>query len=160
MEFSIKSKGKQVDMAEIEAGEPHPLVKKVLDSKPPIAKLIGFEVEQIYREHAVVVLEAGPQHANPMGSLHGGVLCDIADAAMGMAFASTLEHDESFTTVNLAIQFLRPVWKERLRAEARVINRGKNVGYIECEITRRDGKPIAKASSSCIVLRGEQAKQR
>jgi uncharacterized protein (TIGR00369 family) len=142
------------------AEDPHPLVKKVLESKPPIAKLIGFDVEEISRGHAVAVLDAAPQHANPMGTLHGGVLCDIADAAMGMAFASTLEHDESFTTINLTINFLRPVWKERLRAEARVISRGKNVGYMECEIVSNAGKHIAKASSTCIVLRGEQSKQR
>jgi uncharacterized protein (TIGR00369 family) len=142
------------------AEDPHPLVKKVLNSRSPIAQLIGFEVEKINRGHAIAVLEAGPQHANPMGTLHGGVLCDVADAAMGMAFASTLEHDESFTTVNLTINFLRPVWKERLRAEARVINRGKNVGYVECEIAGDSGKQIAKASSTCFVLRGEQSKQR
>lgn len=147
-------------MAEIESRETHPLVRKVLGAKPPIAELIGFEVEQIDCAHAVITLEAGSQHANPMGTLHGGVLCDIADAAMGIAFASTLEQDESFTTVNLAIQFLRPVWNERLRAEACVINRGKTVGYIECEITRGDGKSIAKASSTCFVLRGEQARRR
>lgn len=138
----------------------HPLVKRVLDSRPPIAQLIGFEVEQIGQGQAVAVLEAGPQHANPMGTLHGGVLCDVADAAMGMAFASTLEHDESFTTVNLTINFFRPVWKERLRAEARVVNRGKNVGYVECDIVNDSGKQIAKASSTCFVLRGEQSKQR
>lgn len=135
---------------------PHPLVTKVLESKPPIAKLIGFEVEQIGRGYAVGVLDAGPQHANPMGTLHGGVLCDVTDAAMGMAFASTLEHDESFTTINLAINFFRPVWTERLRAEARVINRGKNSGYIECEVTGDAGRQIAKASSRCSVLRGEK----
>jgi uncharacterized protein (TIGR00369 family) len=147
-------------MTETTTGEPHPLVKKVLDSKPPIAKLIGFEVEQIGRGQAVISLESGPQHANPMGTLHGGVLCDVADAAMGMAFASTLQNDESFTTVNLTINFFRPVWKERLQVEAHVTNRGKNVGYVECEIVSDIGKHIAKASSTCIVLRGEQANQR
>jgi len=65
----------------------HPLVKRVIDDKPPIAKLIGFEVVEISHGRAVAVFEAGPQHANPMGTLHGGVLCDVADAAMGMAFA-------------------------------------------------------------------------
>ena len=68
----------------------HPLVKRVADRKPPIAKLIGFDVEEMSEGHAIAALEAGPQHANPMGTLHGGVLCDVADAAMGMAFASTL----------------------------------------------------------------------
>jgi acyl-coenzyme A thioesterase PaaI-like protein len=47
-----------------------------------------------------------------------------------------------------------------LRAEARVVNRGKNVGFIECDLTDQDGKPIARADSTCVVLRGEQAKLR
>ena len=147
-------------MPDKSAEDHHPLVKRVFASKPPIAQLIGFEAEQIGDGHAVLTMEAGPQHANPMGTLHGGVLCDIADATMGMAFASTLAPDESFTTINLTINFFRPVWKERLRSEARVTNRGKNVGYVECEIVSDAGKQIAKASSTCSVLRGEEAKQR
>jgi len=147
-------------MADSANESPHPVVKKVLDSKPPIAKLIDFEVERVAPGHAIAVLEAGPQHANPMGTLHGGVLCDVADAAMGIAFASTLKHDESFTTMNLAINFFRPVWNDRLRAEAQVINRGKNVGCVECEITSSDGKQVAKATSTCCVLREERSKQR
>ena len=138
----------------------HPLIKKVLGSKPPIAELIGFNVEGISDGRAVVSLQSGPQHANPMGTLHGGVLCDVADAAMGMAFASTLAPGESFTTIALGINFFRPVWQARLRAEAHVVNRGKNVGYVECEVTDQDGKRIAKANSTCFVLRGEHAKER
>lgn len=138
----------------------HPLVRKVLVSKPPIAELIGFTVEAIGDGQAVGSLEAGPQHANPMGTLHGGVLCDVADAAMGMAFASTLAPDESFTTMSLSINFFRPVWKARLRADARVINRGKRVGYLECEVTDQDGKRVAKANSTCFVLRGEHERKK
>src|SRR5207245_3628922 len=118
----------------------HPLVKKVLASKPPIAELIGFEVEEIGDGRAVGSLQSGPQHANPMGTLHGGVLCDLADAAMGMAFASTLAPNESFTTMELSINFFRPVWQAMLRAEAHVVNRSKNVGYVECDVTDQDGK--------------------
>jgi uncharacterized protein (TIGR00369 family) len=138
----------------------HPLIRKVLTAKPPIAELIGFEVVEIGDGHAVGSLQAGPQHANPMGTLHGGVLCDVADAAMGMAFASTLAPEESFTTIALSINFFRPVWQSRLRAEARVINRGRKVGYLECEVTDQDGKRVAKANSTCFVLREEQAKER
>jgi len=73
----------------------------------PVARLIGFEAPQIGEGRATVTLAAGPQHANPMGALHGGILCDIADAAMGMAFASTLAPDESFTTIELKMNFFR-----------------------------------------------------
>ena len=69
----------------------------------PIARLIGFEAKDIADGRATVLLTAGPHHANPMGTLHGGILCDIADAAMGIAFASTLAPEESFTTVELKI---------------------------------------------------------
>src|SRR3984893_8958959 len=101
----------------------------------PIARLIGFEAKDIADGRATVVLVAGPQHANPMGTLHGGILCDIADAAMGIAFASTLGPEESFTTVELKINFFRPVWEARLRAEGKVLRRGSMMGYMECEIT-------------------------
>jgi uncharacterized protein (TIGR00369 family) len=138
----------------------HPLIEKARTSRVPIADLIGFSVEDVRDGRAVSLLQTGPQHTNPMGTLHGGVLCDIADAAMGMAFASTLAPDESFTTMGLSIQFFRPVWQTRLRADARVINRGKNFGYIECDVTDDDGRSIAKASSTCVVLRGDQAKAR
>jgi uncharacterized protein (TIGR00369 family) len=126
----------------------------------PIADLIGFRVDSARAGEAVGILDAGPQHANPMGTLHGGALCDVADAAMGMAFASTLEPGESFTTMSLTINFFRPVWQATVRAEARVINRSTNVGYVECDITDQNGKRIAKAASTCTVLRGDTAKAR
>src|SRR6266446_3287497 len=142
------------------SGPVHPLIERVLTSKIPIAELIGFGVEEIGGGRAVASLRSGPQHANPMGTLHGGVLCDLADAAMGMAFVTTLAADESFTTMALSINFFRPIWRTRVRAEAHVINRGKNVGYVECEVTDQEVKQVAKASSTCFVLRGEHAKAR
>ena len=98
-----------------------------------------------------------PRHANPMGTLHGGILCDIADAAMGMAFASTLEPEESFTTVELKINFLRPIWQARLTAKGRLVQRGRTMGYVECEITDEENRLVAKAASTCTVLRGQKA---
>ena len=123
-----------------------------------VARLIGFEVSDIAAGHATATLSAGPQHANPMGTLHGGILCDIADAAMGMAFASTLAPGESLTTVELKINFFRPVWQGQLRAEGRVVQRGRTTGYVECTITDEQNRLVAKAASTCMVLRGEKAK--
>ena len=137
----------------------HPLIRKALASSP-IADLIGFTIDQVGNGRAVGSLRPGPQHANPMGTLHGGVLCDLADAAMGLAFASTLEEEETFTTLDLQIHFFRPVWEAKLRAEGRVIHRGKNAGYMECEIQDDSGKLIAKVNSRCIILRGDAAKGR
>jgi uncharacterized protein (TIGR00369 family) len=126
----------------------------------PVAHLIGFEAKEIGDGRATVTLTAGPQHANPMGTLHGGILCDIADAAMGMAFASTITPEESFTTVELKINFLRPVWEACLKAQGKVVRRGRSLGYVECEITDERGQLVAKAASTCLALRGEHAKGR
>jgi uncharacterized protein (TIGR00369 family) len=124
---------------------------------PPIAQLIGFRLVAVKRGEAVFDFESSEKHANPMGTLHGGVLCDVADAAMGVAFASTLEDGESFTTLELKINFLRPVWSEKLRAVGKVVKRGNTVGLVECDVTNAAGVLVARASSTCMALRGAQA---
>jgi uncharacterized protein (TIGR00369 family) len=123
----------------------------------PVARLIGFETKEIADGRATVILAAGPQHANPMGTLHGGILCDIADAAMGIAFGSTLAPEESFTTVELKINFFRPIWQAQLRAEGTVVQRGRTIGYVECDVTDEENRLVAKAASTCMVLRGEKS---
>jgi uncharacterized protein (TIGR00369 family) len=135
----------------------HRPVESVQTYGAPCAKLVGFEIVEITGGRAVGHLQTGPQHANPMGTVHGGILCDLADACMGMAFASTLKHDETFTTPELKINFLRPVWVSQLRAEAHVTNRGKTVGLVECAIRDEHHRLVAKAVSTCLILRGEQA---
>jgi uncharacterized protein (TIGR00369 family) len=124
---------------------------------PPIAQLIGFRLVAAKHGEAVVEFDASTKHANPMGTLHGGVLCDVADAAMGIAFASTLADDESFTALELKINFLRPVWNEKLRAVGKVVSRGKTVGLTECDITNSAGALVARSTSTCMVLKGEKA---
>jgi uncharacterized protein (TIGR00369 family) len=133
------------------------LLQYMKEHKAPIGELIGFSVAEAGGGRAVVTLKSGPQHFNPMGTLHGGVLCDIADTAMGFAFASTLEPGESFTTVELKINYLRPVRQAQLRAEGHVVQRGRTVGYVESDVFDQTGKLVAKSSSTCLVLRGEKA---
>ncbi len=125
-----------------------------------IAKLIGFRLIAFEGGEAIVELNSGPQHYNPMGTVHGGVLCDIADAAMGMAFASTLDADQSFTTLELKINFLRPVWESNSLAKARVASRGETVGLVECDVIDANGRLIARASSTCLVLSEKMAEGR
>ena len=120
---------------------------------PPVAKLIGFELRSVEPGKARVEFEAGPQHWNPMGGLHGGILCDIADAAMGIAYASTLAEGESFTTVELKMNFLRPFKEGHLVAEGWVVNGGRTLGMTEAEVRDDAGRLIAKASSTCMTLR-------
>ena len=120
---------------------------------PPVAKLIGFELRSVEPGKSRVEFEAGPQHWNPMGGLHGGILCDIADAAMGIAYASTLAEGESFTTVELKMNFLRPFKEGHLVAEGWVVNGGRTLGMTEAEVRDDAGRLIAKASSTCMTLR-------
>jgi uncharacterized protein (TIGR00369 family) len=98
-------------------------------------------------------MEADERHHNPLGTLHGGVYCDLADAAMGYAYAATLGEGETFTTVELKINFFRPVRKGRLIAEARVIKAGGTLGYVECDVKDQDGKLLARAGSTCMKLK-------
>ena len=127
---------------------------------PPIAKLVGFTIVQIEIGCSVFEMQAGPQHANPMGTLHGGVLCDLADLAVGAAMATSLEDDESFTSLDLSIKFLKPVWKGRLRATAQIVKRTRTLGLLECDVTDDGGSLVARAYSTCLVLRGDDARGR
>ena len=127
---------------------------------PPVARLIGFRLTSIRAGEAVIELVTQEAHANPMGTLHGGILCDIADAAMGLAYAATLEEGETFTTLELKINFLKPIWKANLRAVGHVVKQGRTVGMVECDVTDDKGSLVARATSTCMTLRGEQAKGR
>jgi uncharacterized protein (TIGR00369 family) len=145
-------------------------MKKMLDNSeaivrgeapsPPIARLIGFDLVSVKPGEAVVEFQATDAHANPMGTLHGGVLCDIADLAMGVAYSANLDEGESFTTLELKINFLKPVWKARLTAVGRVVKQGRSVGLVECDITDEKESLVAHATSTCMTLRREQAQGR
>jgi uncharacterized protein (TIGR00369 family) len=124
----------------------------------PIGQTLGFNIVEIGPDKAAFEMEAiADLHANPMGTLHGGVLCDLSDGAMGMAWASELDEGETFTTLELKINFLKPVWNGRLRAEARVVKRGKTVGLVECDVRDAKGDLVAHATSTLMTLRGEKA---
>ena len=126
----------------------------------PFASLIGFRLTAIEQGRARLEMATDARHSNPMGTLHGGVPCALADSAMGLAYASTLAEGESFTTLELKINFLRPVWSATLVAEGIVVQRGRTIGLTECTVTDEQGRLIARASSTCMTLRDDQAKGR
>jgi uncharacterized protein (TIGR00369 family) len=126
----------------------------------PIGKLLGLTIISSGAGRATIGFQASARYANPMGTLHGGVLCDLADAAMGIAYRSMLAEDETFTTIELKINFLRPVWNAKLRAQAKVIHAGKSVALIECDIFDERDRLVARASSTCMKLRGRLAEGR
>lgn len=91
-----------------------------------------------------------------MGTLHGGVICDIADAAMGMSYASLLKAEESFTTIEIKVNFLRPVWTGRLVAEAKILKKGRMVGLAECRVIDGEMRLVAYATCTCMTLAADQ----
>jgi uncharacterized protein (TIGR00369 family) len=123
-----------------------------LAAPPPIARLLGLVLKAIEPGRAVFQMEVDERFHNPMGTLHGGIYCDLADAAMGYAYASTLGETETFTTVELKINFFRPVRQGKLSAEARVIKAGSTLGYVECDLKDAKDKLVARAASTCMKL--------
>src|SRR5262249_3118740 len=121
----------------------------------PLARLVGLVIREIEPGRAVTEMRAEERHHNPMGTVHGGVYSDLADAAMGWAFAATLAEGEDFTTIELKINFLRAVRQATLTAEAKVIKNGSTLGYVECEVKDEQGRLVAKASSTCLKLKQE-----
>ena len=128
---------------------------------PAIAKTLGFRLIEVGPGTATLELMANTEvHANPMGTIHGGVLCDIADAAIGTAHATSLQEDESFTSIDLQINFFRPVWNDRIRAVAKPVNVGRQISRYVCDILSDDDKLVAQVSSTVMTLRGGQASGR
>ncbi len=120
---------------------------------PPVASLVGIRIASFEDGVIRLELDVEARHHNPMGGLHGGILCDLGDLAMGTAFAATLEEGEGFTTVQLAANYLRAVREGLLVATGKVVHRGRSTGYTECEIVDAKGRTVAKLTSTCMVTR-------
>jgi uncharacterized protein (TIGR00369 family) len=118
----------------------------------PVARLVGMVMTDIGPGRAVFEMRAEERHHNPLGTLHGGIYCDLADAAMGWAYAATLAEGETFTTIELKINFLRAVRNATVTAEATVVKAGSRVGYVECEVKDDQGRLVAKAASTCMKM--------
>lgn len=123
----------------------------------PVEDIVGFKLIARDNGRAVVLFNPTARHVNPMGTLHGGILCDIADAAMNSAYATTLQDGETFTTLEMKINYLKPVWRSKLRAEGWVVKAGRTIGLAECDIYDENGSLVARATSTCMTLRGEAA---
>lgn len=121
-------------------------------NRPPVAELVGFNLTKVGRGWSTMEMQVRAQHANPMGTLHGGIICDVADAAMGIAYLSTLAEGESFTTMEMKVNFLRPVWSGHLMAKGRVIKKGRTTGLVECRVWDEKKRLVAFATSTCMTL--------
>lgn len=122
----------------------------------PLSELLGFHLVEVDPGRAVIELESKEHHMNPMGTLHGGVIATIADTSMGIAHGSMLQEGESSTTVELKISFLRPFWTGKLRAIGKVVKHGKTLTVLESDVLDPDNRLVARASSTCMTLRGNE----
>lgn len=120
---------------------------------PPVTKLVGFRMTEADEGRVVMEMQVEERHTSPPGSAHGGILCDVADAAMGCAYGTLLEDTDTWTTVELKINYLRPAWPgAHLRAEGRVVNAGRTLALTECDVTNGEGKLVARASSTLMRI--------
>src|SRR5947199_7921652 len=127
---------------------------------PPVATLLGISLASFKDGEAVVTLAAGDSHTNPMGTVQGGVLAALADGAMGWAYMTTLGEGESYTTLEMKVNFLRGVRTGRISARARVKNAGRTLGLIECDVLDAGDKLVAHAVSTCMILRAAPSEGR
>lgn len=117
----------------------------------PITKLLGVRPVSLGDGEARIELTAGEHLHNAMGTVHGGVLCDLADVAMGAALATVTVDGESFTTLQLQMSYFLPVVEGRLSAHARVVRRGRGTAHLECDLEDGEGRLVARATSVCAM---------
>jgi uncharacterized protein (TIGR00369 family) len=120
---------------------------------------LGARITEAEPGRVVLELVAGPQHRHGGGVVQGGVITQIADAAMGMSLA-TLQPDGIWnTTVELKINFLRPAVEGRLRAVGRVIEMGETLLFSEADVVDEAGRLVARASSTCLPVPEGQGRE-
>lgn len=126
---------------------------------PPIAVLLGMWISEVSEGRVVFALEAAEYHYNPLGTVHGGVLATLLDSAMGCAVQSTLSAGTSYTTLELKVNYLRPVTTKTgmLYCEGKVIHVGGRIATAESRLTDADGKLYAHGTTTCMVLRPSSA---
>lgn len=137
----------------------HDLYRERLSATGPwgVAATLGMTVDHFEPGLARVSMLASAATHNPAGTLHGGVYCDLADMAMGIAFFTSLADGEAMTTLELKINYLRPISNGVITAEARVVNRSRTIGLVECDVRDTQNRLLARASSTCFVLTADRA---
>ena len=123
----------------------------------PITALLGVRPLAVEAGLARIEMAVDAHLYNAMGTVHGGIFCDLADVAIGVALATVVEDGESFATVQLQMSYLQPVRDGRLVATARLLRRGRAEAHLECEIHDAGGALVAKATSVVALRRREPA---
>jgi uncharacterized protein (TIGR00369 family) len=122
---------------------------------PPIAELMGFRGVEVELGRAVFEFEPGPQHYNPIGSVHGGVAMTLLDSAMGCAIHSMLDAGVRYTTLEVKTNFVRAMTVDTglVRCEGVVLHAGSRVATAEGKVLDGEGKLLAHGTTTCLILR-------
>jgi uncharacterized protein (TIGR00369 family) len=121
---------------------------------PPICEVLDFLLVEV--EHGRAVFEGIPSDGfrNPLGTVHGGWMSTILDSALGCAVQSTLKAGQAFTTVDLAVSFVRAVHQStgKVRCEAKAIHVGGRIATAEARLVDAEGKLYAHGTTTCLVM--------
>ena len=122
---------------------------------PPIAALLKFELVELSEGRAIFAVEPKEYHYNPIGVVHGGLAATLLDSAMGCAVHSTLPAGAGYTTLEIKVNFVRPITADtgRVRAEAKLIHLGGRTATAEGRVIDEAGKLYAHATTTCLILR-------
>ena len=118
----------------------------------PFAQLLGIKVDSMEPGHAVLSLEMRDDLKRNGGIAHGGVAASLIDSAMAMAIEPLLAENQSTTTVDLTIHYLRPLSDGVARASARVVRAGRRVITVSAELFDHNDKLAATAISTYLRL--------
>ena len=116
---------------------------------------IGIIVEHVRDGSVDLRLEAGPDHANLQGTVHGGVLATLADTAAGLAVRSAIPPGSRHVSVNLDVQYLAPATMGPLLATGRVVRLGRRIAFAEADVSDAGGELLARAQVTVAVSRTE-----
>jgi uncharacterized protein (TIGR00369 family) len=121
---------------------------------PPITATLGFTIVEVDSGHAIFEGTPGRFVYNPIGSVHGGYAATLLDSAMGCAVHTTLPAGKAYTTVDLAVSYVRAITEKSgtLRAEAKVIHTGSSIVTAEGRVVGADGTLYAHGTTTCLVL--------
>ncbi len=126
---------------------------------PPMAVLSSSTLVEVEAGRVVFTCAPGEEHYNPLGTVHGGLLCTLLDTVVGCAAHTTLDAGVGYTSIEIKVSYLRAVTlaSGTLTATGRVTKPGRRVIFAEGEVRDASGALVATASSSLLVLAGAGA---
>lgn len=121
---------------------------------PPISALMQMSVAHVERGVVVFTCEPDESHYNPIGIVHGGLVCTLLDSVVGCAVHTTLEQGIGYTSLELKVSYLAGVHagSGTLTATGRVVKPGRRVAFAEGEVRDAAGTLVATATSTLLVF--------